>query len=592
MEQYADVVQDLAGNVVPEAVVRVLLPNGGPATIFDVNGAETANPTPCDSQGYFAFQAANGKYFPQVEVAGKVYKKLGPVTLFDYADVPAPSGLYIMPQDNMTEAQRMNVFLRLGTLDVSQAIATTSLYAESVGRPVHYSGVYGVGAASALRFDPLRTSWLGDGKAALQFLAAPVGGAGVVVASSEASAYNTAHRMNRTAWDGLDILGGPSSGNRFAGTALQIGDDVNQTFGLSFKNISIQGFTTLLDYRNNVWWISFDNPRFAWGAITSPTPAGNWGECNTFTNAKFLDGVTVDIYHGDWKFFGGSCDNTKFTTWNETHLAWFGPHIENPGTTTLIQAFFDAQGESTIDLSSPSLVIGENGTPIEQSPFNSADGNPNGIILNNIQYTNGPHAGWYTLVSGKGRVRATRPQRLALSNGYAMVFAENTKGQLRNYDFETGDLTGWTTAVSGTSTVTVSSVRKARGTYSALLTVSGVADGYADATLVQKIGIGAGDLLAMRFAYSRDFTGAAAGGVLTGQIVWLDASGAQIGTTTLGYYPAPQSTNDGSSFYSIGFNGDAPGGTCFAEIQFNVQRASGAGTVRVYFDKIFVNVLQ
>lgn len=86
MEQYQNVVQDLAGNVVPEAMVRVLLPNGGNASIFDVNGAATANPTPCDSSGFFSFMAANGKYFPQVEVGGVAYKKLGPVTLFDAAE--------------------------------------------------------------------------------------------------------------------------------------------------------------------------------------------------------------------------------------------------------------------------------------------------------------------------------------------------------------------------------------------------------------------------------------------------------------------------------------------------------------------------
>lgn len=88
MEQYQNVVQDLAGNVVPQASIRVLLSDGGAnAVIFDANGAQAANPTPCDAEGYFAFQAANGKYFLQVEVAGKVYKKLGPVTLYD---APAP----------------------------------------------------------------------------------------------------------------------------------------------------------------------------------------------------------------------------------------------------------------------------------------------------------------------------------------------------------------------------------------------------------------------------------------------------------------------------------------------------------------------
>jgi len=86
MEQYANVVQDLQGNVVPQAVVRVLLPNGGNALVYDINGAPMSNPVPCDAEGGFQFQAANGKYFAQVEVGGQVYKKLGPIQLYDPAD--------------------------------------------------------------------------------------------------------------------------------------------------------------------------------------------------------------------------------------------------------------------------------------------------------------------------------------------------------------------------------------------------------------------------------------------------------------------------------------------------------------------------
>lgn len=93
MEQYFNVVQDLEGNVVSQAFARIQNQNGlNDAIIYDASGAQMLNPIAADSQGGFSFAAPNGSYFIQIEVANKVYKKIGPITLYDPADDSRPPG--------------------------------------------------------------------------------------------------------------------------------------------------------------------------------------------------------------------------------------------------------------------------------------------------------------------------------------------------------------------------------------------------------------------------------------------------------------------------------------------------------------------
>lgn len=88
MEQYAEVVLDLAGNAVPGASVQVLVGsvNGSPATIYDAGGTPQQNPIPTGVRGDFAFQAANGKYVLRVLVNGAPMAVVGPLTLYDPND--------------------------------------------------------------------------------------------------------------------------------------------------------------------------------------------------------------------------------------------------------------------------------------------------------------------------------------------------------------------------------------------------------------------------------------------------------------------------------------------------------------------------
>lgn len=88
MEQYAEVVLDLAGNAVQGASVQVLVGsvNGPLATIYDAGGTPQQNPIPTGQRGEFAFQAANGKYALRVLINGTPYATVGPLTFYDPSD--------------------------------------------------------------------------------------------------------------------------------------------------------------------------------------------------------------------------------------------------------------------------------------------------------------------------------------------------------------------------------------------------------------------------------------------------------------------------------------------------------------------------
>lgn len=87
MQQHADVVTDLKGNVIKAAKVRVLLLNGALATIYAGNGgAPTDNPLLSGTRGEFSFYAPNGDYKLEIVVENQVFATVGPVTLYDVGD--------------------------------------------------------------------------------------------------------------------------------------------------------------------------------------------------------------------------------------------------------------------------------------------------------------------------------------------------------------------------------------------------------------------------------------------------------------------------------------------------------------------------
>ncbi len=101
MQQHADVVTDLKGNVIKGASVRVLLLDGTLATIWAANGgAPTLNPIQSGQKGEFAFFAPNGDYLLEISAGGKVLGTQGPVKLYDVLDDGDAARLSSLAQDD------------------------------------------------------------------------------------------------------------------------------------------------------------------------------------------------------------------------------------------------------------------------------------------------------------------------------------------------------------------------------------------------------------------------------------------------------------------------------------------------------------
>lgn len=477
-----------------------------------------------------------------------------------------------------------------GSADDGPAISAAHAFASSRRSELVFpGGLYAIGPATSFTLDPLTVRWRAAGVALLRWTEAPHSGCAVQIVSSAKRAYQTGSQMTAKVFDGIQILGGPSASTRHGATGLRMGNGVNHTFGIEISGLVVQGFTTLLEFTDNVWWITLHKPRLLWGRIDTPASPKNFGENMTWYDAQFLDGVLYTIHDGDVRLYGGSCDNSSVVVQGTAQVAWHGAHFENPGNPDLARPFVEVLGaESSVQLTAAVLVINPGNTPIRQSPFAIAPENQlNGLIIDGLQFTQGPHAGWFSIVAGSGRVRVRNPQILAFSNQHYQVFAQNADGKLRNAGFENGNLDGWSVNVYGDASAVCTNARSHLGNQACLLRASG--DGFASITLAQKVAIRAGEMLMMKLAYSRAYVSGA--GVLTGQLVWLDVDGTELATAKLNYTKAPSGTDDGAVWLSYAFNGTAPAGTAAADLQIQFQRPGGTGNTSVYIDDVTVNVV-
>lgn len=88
MQRYFDVVQNRQGTAVVGATVTVYDANGNLATLYSNNsGAASSNPVYTNSDGEYAFYAANGTYSITITQAGYVTETKPGVVLFDPEDI-------------------------------------------------------------------------------------------------------------------------------------------------------------------------------------------------------------------------------------------------------------------------------------------------------------------------------------------------------------------------------------------------------------------------------------------------------------------------------------------------------------------------
>jgi hypothetical protein len=485
--------------------------------------------------------------------------------------------------------------------DQGPAIAAANAYAQSVNAELVFpGGEYTIGPGTSFTIDLSKTRWRGAGPVTLKWSANPTGGVAVTVLNSEVTPYETVRRIVGRVLDNIAIVGASTSASLYAGVGIRYGNGTNQTCNFTVSQVTVSGWATALDFTNNVWSVTHHKCRILWGAINTPATAGNWGENNVFEDCFIADGVTFTINYGEWRFFGGSLDNAQLLVKNYAYVSGHGLHIENPGTTTIARPFIDIQGnEATVHLVAPVLVINNSGVTgsITTSPFNVVSTNVNnGLVLDGLQFTQGGHLGFFSLVSGGGRVVARAPKILGLSNFNFMVLAENARGKLRNYGFETGDISGWTftpntsfgtlgEAIVGTTRVRPGST----GSKSVELKITKTADVYGDSTISQKLPITSNDMLMVRLGYSKKYT--TLNSQFAMRMFWTDADGAAISTSSTGFSAANAGTDDGTTWNTLSYIVVAPAGATQVRIEIMFQSLNGIGTSSLFVDDVYVNIV-
>lgn len=482
--------------------------------------------------------------------------------------------------------------------DQGPKILAAHVYAQSVNATLEFpGGEYSIAPGTSFTIDLSKTRWVGRGPTTLRWTAAPTSGVAVTVVNSELNPYETARRLVGRIIDNMSICGSTDAGSSFAAVGLRFGNGVNQTCGFTVSQMTLSGWTIAEDWTNNVWSVLHDKCRILWGAINTPTVAGNWGENNVFHDCFIADGVIMTLNYGEWRFFGGSLDNAQIIVKNNAFMSWFGPHIENPGSNTIARPFISRQNEATAHLVSPQLVVNNNGTTITQAPFESLPGTGM-LVLDGLQYTQGGPYQWFSQVIGGGPVDIRNPQILAFNNFNFQVIAENTRGQLRNYGFEENAAgvspSGWVVTGNtsfGTAFTVATSTARVRpgstGTKSCLLTVTKTSSVYGDVTITQTTAVRAGELFMIGYGYNRQYSGMA--GQFATLITWLDIAGATLYTSNSGFINSAAGTDDGAVFGSNRYNERVPAGAVQARIAITLQSLTGIGTVNLYLDDVFVN---
>lgn len=132
MQQEADVIQDPDGNAISGAAVTVIdKATGELADLFaDNETTSISNPVYTDANGRYSYKAKNGKYRTSISIGGRVFKGKDDVLLYDPVDDESRP---ITALDYMNAEQRMNVFLRIGSVDVSGAVQKAHDYANEKG---------------------------------------------------------------------------------------------------------------------------------------------------------------------------------------------------------------------------------------------------------------------------------------------------------------------------------------------------------------------------------------------------------------------------------------------------------------------------
>lgn len=113
MQRYFDVVQNRQGTAVVGATVTVYDANGNLATLYSNNsGAASSNPVYTNSDGEYAFYAANGTYSITIALAGYATETKPGVVLFDPSDSGASNNVQFLQAGTGAQVRSVQSKLR------------------------------------------------------------------------------------------------------------------------------------------------------------------------------------------------------------------------------------------------------------------------------------------------------------------------------------------------------------------------------------------------------------------------------------------------------------------------------------------------
>lgn len=483
-----------------------------------------------------------------------------------------------------------------GVANDATAIQAAITMAETYGGTVFIpNGIYNVGTAS-FSFDSRKTSIEGDSGTVLRWTGAPTAGYAIRI-TAPGYTYTTRYLGQREAISKLKLLGGGQT-SQFAGTGVLFygapGAPLSQ---ISATHITVQGFAKVVEYTDHVYKITLDEFYTQWGTVETPNTTVDFGETMVIQNSFFADfsGGQAAFRKGEWKLINTSFNNCVIRVTNDAVVDMNGMHPENPGASNGNNPYIWMDMEASVIMRGVHVIHntpsgGARTVPLIQNDVTSV---ANGLVLigcifycqANTTYNTAPTYNHHMFVSGTGKIRAlgclykswTNAQYISLGYG-AQV--------LRNGNFETGTIAGWTATSSGGGTHTAISqaITKKTGTY-ALDMYSTWASTTGYSTVYQEFKVSPNDIVVGGSWFRADFSAAGASSMFATYLRFYDDSNAELQTD--GY--TSRTTTDADFVYKR-YGAVAPAGATKCRVMFDL-RIQTSGSARVYVDDVLINII-
>lgn len=476
-----------------------------------------------------------------------------------------------------------------GTTDDTTAILNAISDATTNGYTLYVpTGTYILSGSTTLPIDIGHMSLVSDGTAILNCSAMTATYAVQIFSSLSYPSSHTINTSNKLS--GINFVSNHTSGKY----GLLVGHATYANNGQTFiEHCSFEAFDINLSFTNNAWRTCFYGCSFG-DAVThqiyAPSGLSNMGESFGFYHCMIFDGGDINISSqgSQWFFYSSSVLNVPIVNNGDVvKIEFYGGNIENPGATTpytYATLTSNATNGSKIAFYGTGITLNTTTFPIS-GPLFSINNAAASMTFENItwpqtvspvDFTAGGTLPNEYVGGSAGNVKVNGSNYWATGGGSNPAISLFIN-EVRNGDFESGNMIGWTVTPYGTtgSTMVASSTAKKNGSYGCLAT--SVSGGGCNSTQTKPCKPGQ---LTQVSAWVYVATGAVSPEDYV-QVQFNDASGNVIAT----YGDSVTSLTTWSCIGS-GCAKYAPAGTATVTFVLNVQPGGNV----VYFDDIVFNI--